>query len=243
MIKIGINGMGNMGQTLKTTLEKSPDIQAVCCLDKSDDLAQAIRTHQPEIIVDFTHPTGIRERITQCLTLGCHIIVGTTGLKPDDGPLFLNLARETGKNLVICPNFSIGAVMIIQAAATMASHMPAVEIIERHHIYKADAPSGTALQAADRIATANAMINTSIPESQAIVEHTRGGNYGPIPIHAMRLPGHLAQLDICFGNTGERVTLSHDTLDRTAFMPGVLLCIRKIAGLPVPVTYGLESLL
>ena len=243
--RVAINGAnGKMGQETQRAIYKADGLELVACLDWGDNLADSLAETMPDVVVDFTHPDTIRTTIRTILQAGCHAIVGTTGIHPHEVADFEPDVRDSQRSVLICPNFSIGAVLVIQAAAKLATYLPHVEIIERHHEQKVDAPSGTALKAASVIAAAMPSINAGIPTSQELIPGSRGGvNDTGIPIHAMRLPGHLAQLDICFGGQGQRVTVSHDTLDRGAFMPGVILAIRWMMKNDPGVWYGLESIM
>ncbi|MAU93079.1 MAG: 4-hydroxy-tetrahydrodipicolinate reductase [Planctomycetes bacterium] len=244
-IRVAINGAhGKMGEETQRAIRNADGLELVACLDIGDDLAARLAENRPDVVVDFTRPDTIHATIRTILQAGCHAVVGTTGIHPHEVADFKFDVQATQRSVLICPNFSIGAVLIMQAAAQIARHLTYVEIIERHHEKKVDAPSGTALKAADVIASAMPTVNADVPTSQELVSGSRGGvNTTGIPIHAMRLPGHLAQLDICFGGPGQRVTLSHDTLDRGAFMPGVLLAVRWMMQHPPSVRYGLESIM
>lgn len=244
-IRVAINGAhGKMGQETQKAIRNADGLELVACLDLGDDLAARLTETAPDVVVDFTHPDTIHATIRTILKAGCHAVVGTTGIHPHEVADFDPDVQASQRSVLICPNFSIGAVLIMKAAAQMAPYLPHVEIIERHHEQKVDAPSGTALKAAAVIAAAMPTVNAGIPTSQELVPGSRGGvNETGIPIHAMRLPGHLAQLDICFGGPGQRVTLSHDTLDRGAFMPGVVLSVRWMMQHAPSVRYGLESIM
>ncbi|MDP9406041.1 MAG: 4-hydroxy-tetrahydrodipicolinate reductase, partial [Actinomycetota bacterium] len=168
---------------------------------------------------------------------GVHTVVGATGLSDAD---LDDLAALTGPaNLVVAPNFAVGAVLMMRFAAEAARHLPAVEITELHHDRKVDAPSGTALRTARLVAAARpAGYDVPGPAGSA----ARGELVDGVPVHSVRLPGLVASQEVCFGGVGQTLTIRHDTLDRSAFMPGVLLAVKQVTSRP-GVTVGLEHLL
>jgi 4-hydroxy-tetrahydrodipicolinate reductase len=168
------------------------------------------------VLVDFTQPESALPNAREALAAGVHVVIGTTGFDLDD------LAGLSGANVLVAPNFAIGAVLMMRFAAEAAALMPSAEIVELHHDKKLDAPSGTAAR------TAKLMKDSS-------------GN--EVPIHSVRLPGLVAHQEVIFGGTGETLTIRHDALDRSSFMPGVLLAIRRVADLPNSPVVGLENLL
>jgi 4-hydroxy-tetrahydrodipicolinate reductase len=168
------------------------------------------------VLVDFTQPESALPNAREALAAGVHVVIGTTGFDLDD------LAGLSGANVLVAPNFAIGAVLMMRFAAEAAALMPSAEIVELHHDKKLDAPSGTAAR------TAKLMKDSS-------------GN--EVPIHSVRLPGLVAHQEVIFGGTGETLTIRHDALDRSSFMPGVLLAIRRVADLPTSPVVGLENLL
>jgi len=170
--------------------------------------------------------------------------VGTTGLSPDDLSELNTLALENNLGLIVCPNFAIGAVLMMKCAAEVAKYMPTCEIIEYHHENKLDAPSGTSLKTVEMIVKNNPSINSANHNKTEteLVPGARGGLKDRIPIHSVRLPGFIAHQEVIFGGRGQTLTIRHDTTSRESFMPGVLLSIRKadqVKGL----VYGLENLL
>ena len=167
--------------------------------------------------VDFTQPGAVVANIERCLELGVPVVVGTTGWDAERGRIDA-LARERGVAVFVAPNFSIGAVLMMRFAVEAVRHLPSAEIVELHHDTKLDAPSGTAK------ATAAAM----------------GGDP---PIHSVRLPGLVAHQEVLLGGPGQLLTIRHDTLSREAFVPGVLLALERLAGLPPGLTVGLDALL
>ena len=175
---------------------------------------------EAEVVVDFTTPETALANATACLAAGVHVVVGTTGF---DLEALQAAAQSSNANCFVAPNFAIGAVLLMEVAQTIAAHMPECEIIELHHDQKLDAPSGTAKRTAELITGA-------------------GGNVHE-PIHSVRLPGLVAHQEVVFGGEGQTLSLRHDSIDRRSFMPGVLLALRKVGGLPDHFTVGLEKLL
>lgn len=200
-----------------------------------------------DVVVDFTVAAAARENLRWCAAHGIHAVVGTTGLGRDD--MADLAARFTGQpaNAVVAPNFAIGAVLLMRLSELAAPHMDGVEVIELHHDRKRDAPSGTALRTATRIAAARAA--AGMPEfppdrtTETVLPGARGGaGEGGVRVHSVRLPGLVAHEEVVFGAAGQSLTLRHDSYDRSSFMPGVLLAVRSVAGRH-GVTHGLEPLL
>ncbi len=175
-----------------------------------------------DVAVDFTTPDTALDNVRTCLEAGVHAVVGTTGFDVEA----LRNAVESADGEARCfaaPNFAIGAVLLMQAAQLVARHMPECEIVELHHDRKLDAPSGTAKRTAELIREAGGSVHE--------------------PIHSVRLPGLVAHQEVIFGGVGQTLSLRHDSIDRSSFMPGVLLAVRMVAGLPDRFTVGLEKLL
>jgi len=173
-----------------------------------------------DVIVEFSTPETAPANARACLDAGVHAVVGTTGF---DLEALREAAEGSEANCFVAPNFAIGAVLLMEAAQTIAPHMPECEIVELHHDRKLDAPSGTAVRTAELIRAA-------------------GGNVHE-PIHSVRLPGLVAHQEVVFGGEGQTLSLRHDSIDRVSFMPGVLLAVRKVADLPDRFTVGLERLM
>jgi 4-hydroxy-tetrahydrodipicolinate reductase len=169
-----------------------------------------------DVLVDFTQPESALPNAREAVAAGVHVVIGTTGFDLDD------LAGLSGANVLVAPNFAIGAVLMMRFAAEAAALMPSAEIVELHHDKKLDAPSGTAARTAE------------------LMKDSSGND---VPIHSVRLPGLVAHQEVIFGGTGETLTIRHDALDRSSFMPGVLLAIRRVADLPTSPVVGLENLL
>jgi 4-hydroxy-tetrahydrodipicolinate reductase len=212
-----------MGETACTAVGNAEDMELVGRADPL--LGTSLQEVLPdaEVLVDFTQPESALENALAALRAGVHVVIGTTGFDP--APL-REAATAPGRpraNVLVAPNFAIGAVLMMRFAAEAARHMHKAEIIELHHDGKLDAPSGTAARTAELIAAAGAR--------------------PPPPIHSVRLPGLVANQEVIFGEIGQTLTIRHDTISRESFMPGVLLAVRRVASLPEPLVIGLESLL
>lgn len=223
MIRVVVSGAaGRMGQTVCGAVEGAADMELAGRADPELGVELADALGDADVVVDFTTPGTAPANVRACLAAGVHAVVGTTGFD-------LEAMREAAEgaagdaNCFVAPNFAIGAVLLMQAAQLAARHMPECEIVELHHDRKLDAPSGTAKRTAELIREA-------------------GGNVHE-PIHSVRLPGLVAHQEVIFGGEGQTLSLRHDSIDRSSFMPGVLLAVRRVAGLPERFTVGLEKLL
>jgi 4-hydroxy-tetrahydrodipicolinate reductase len=243
MIAVAVAGAaGRMGETVCAAVQGAEDMELVGRADPLlgttlEELLTAARP--PQVVVDFTRPDTALPNALACVRAGVHVVVGTTGFDP--APLLADLrsvARPADglpqANVLIAPNFAIGALLMMRFAVEAARHMAKAEIIELHHEEKIDAPSGTAARTA-----------------KLIEEATEGGSgpggSGPaqprIPIHSVRLPGLVASQEVIFGDVGQTLTIRHDTIGRESFMPGVLLAIRRVGSLEESLLVGLEQLL
>ena len=203
-----------------------------------DNLKELLHKNKPDVMVDFTVPTAVFDNATLALSCGVNPILGATGLSDEDLHELEKQANFYGNAVLLAPNFAIGAIMLIEAAKMVAKYFDKVEIIELHHDKKVDAPSGTAIKTARELSKVKNFKHQELSPNSA----ARGELNNNIRIHSLRLPGLIAHEEIIFGGLGQTVTLRHDTLDRTAFMPGVILAIREIVkrkGL----IYGLENLM
>jgi 4-hydroxy-tetrahydrodipicolinate reductase len=221
MIRVVVSGAaGRMGATVCDAVEQADGLELVGRADPSlgVSLAEAISQCRPDVVVDFTVPSVAVANIKTATGAGVHIVVGTTGYELSE------LDGVEGANIFIAPNFAIGAVLMMKFAAEAARHMAKAEVIELHHDGKLDRPSGTAALTVQRMAEA-------APEK------------GTPPIHSVRLPGLVAHQEVILGDLGQTLTLRHDSIDRVSFMPGVVLAVRRVAGLPDRLTVGLEHLL
>jgi 4-hydroxy-tetrahydrodipicolinate reductase len=216
---------GRMGEAVCEAVEGADDMELCGRADPSLGTELAELVSGADVVVDFTTPATALDNIRTCLDAGVHAAVGTSGFDVDAARTAAEQAREAGgtANVLFAPNFAIGAVLMMRFAAEAVRHMPEVEIIELHHDGKLDAPSGTATRTAALIAEA-------------------GGNLHQ-PIHSVRLPGLVAHQEVLLGGEGQTLSIRHDSIDRSSFMPGVLLAVRKVGELDQPLTVGLENLL
>jgi len=221
MIRVAVSGAaGRMGQTVCEAVEGAVDMQLAGKADPALGVELAGVLGDADVVVDFSTPETALANARACFEAGVHVVLGTTGFDLEA----LREAAEAGEaNCFVAPNFAIGAVLLIEAAQTIARHMPECEIVELHHDRKLDAPSGTAKRTAELIEAA-------------------GGNVHE-PIHSVRLPGLVAHQEVIFGGEGQTLSIRHDSIDRISFMPGVLLAVRRVADLPDRFTVGLEKLL
>jgi 4-hydroxy-tetrahydrodipicolinate reductase len=244
MIKVGVLGAkGRMGSEVCRTVDAAPDLElavAVDVGDARDPLAAC------DVIVDFTHPGAVLDNLRWCLSHGRNVVAGTSGF--DEGRLATVagwLGEAPSVRALIVPNFSVGAVLMMSFAAQAARFFESAEVIELHHAAKVDAPSGTAVRTASIIAAARAAaeLGPSPDATVSEVDGARGAVVDGVRVHSVRLAGLLAHQEVLLGGHGEVLTIRHDSLDRSSFMPGVLLAVRGIAALPPGLTVGLEGLL
>jgi 4-hydroxy-tetrahydrodipicolinate reductase len=261
-MRVGVIGAnGRMGRVVCRAVAEDPDTSLVAAIDRSapgerigplighpeldlrisDDL-QILLQAETEVAVDFTHPDVVMENVRWAIEHAVHLVVGTTGISAQDLEEIRQLLEKEGgeSNVVVAPNFAIGAVLAERFASEAARYMPAAEIIELHHDQKADAPSGTALAAARRIAAERAERYRG-PDRESL-EGSRGGDLDGVRIHSVRLPGLVAHQEIILGGPGQVLTIRHDSMDRASFMPGVLLAVKEVVRRP-GLTVGLEPLL
>jgi 4-hydroxy-tetrahydrodipicolinate reductase len=195
-----------------------------------------------DVVVEFTNPDVVMDNLRRWRTMARHAVVGTSGFGEERLEEVVSFWESGPAKCLIVPNFSIGAVVMMRLAEIAAPHFVAAEVIEMHHDRKLDAPSGTAMATAERIARAAGDQRREVA-SKELVEGARGASIDDVPVHAVRLPGLVAHQAVMLGRPGETLTIRHDTTDRQAFMPGVVLAIRKVGDLPMPVTVGLDPLL
>lgn len=206
-------------------------------------LVLATQEKQQGVMVDFTHPDSVYENVRTAIAYGIRPVVGTTGLSPQQIQELAEFADKASTGALIIPNFSIGMVLLQQAAVQASQYFDHVEIIELHHNQKADAPSGTALQTAQMLGELGKTYNPPTVKETEKLPGARGSQADEgIRIHSVRLPGLIAHQEVMFGAPGQIYTLRHDTSDRSCYMPGVLLAIRKVLQLK-SLVYGLEKIL
>ena len=244
MIRVAVSGaLGRMGSEVVRAVTAANGMEVVAQIEFGDDMGAVLRESQPQVMVDFTVPSSAMTNIRTALESKVIPIVGTTGLSPADLDELRQLCETHNTACLIAPNFAIGAILMMQFSAQAAKYLPDVEIIEMHHEKKVDAPSGTAVKTAQMIAEARTGVPTAKPEN-AFESHAgaTGADVDEIPVHSVRLPGFVASQEVIFGAQGQRLSIRHDSLDRTSFMPGVVLAIRKSASM-TGLVYGLENLL
>jgi 4-hydroxy-tetrahydrodipicolinate reductase len=251
-----------MGATVCRAVANDPELELVAAVDPHHaglDLRQvtgadakgvqvqghadALAREAAEVAVDFTERDAARQNLAWCADNGIHAVVGTTGLTADDlEAVRLQFPAGGPANCVVAPNFAIGAVLMIRFAELAAPWFDSAEIIELHHDNKVDAPSGTALLTAERMAAASSSWAPD-PTTTEVVKGVRGGaGAGGIPIHSVRVRGLVAHQEVLLGTTGQMLTIRHDSYDRSSFMPGVILAVKAVSGRP-GLTVGLDALL
>ena len=242
MIKVGVLGArGKVGSEVCRAVEEATDLELVAAIDADDAIDELVGAGA-EAVVDFTHPDVVMDNLEFCIEHGIHAVVGTTGF--DDGRLE-TLSGWLGDNprtgVLIAPNFSIGAILMMRFAAVAAPFYESVEVIELHHPTKADAPSGTARRTAELIAAARREAGVGpVPDATTTgLEGARGAVVDGIHVHGLRVRGLVAHQEVILGGVGETLTIRHDSMDRASFTPGVLTGLRGIAAHP-GLTVGLE---
>jgi 4-hydroxy-tetrahydrodipicolinate reductase len=269
-IPVVVNGAGGkMGREVIKAVSAAPDMMLVGAVDRNpnyrgqdvgelagcgaleipvlDDLQSVLVLATQEtvqgVMVDFTHPDGVYENVRSSIAYGVRPVVGTTGLSDEQMQDLADFAEKASTGCLIVPNFSIGMVLLQQAVLQAAQYFDHLEIIELHHNQKADAPSGTALKTAAMLSELGKTYNPSQVKETETITGARGGIVGEnINIHSIRLPGLIAHQEVIFGAKGEIYSLRHDTSDRSCYMAGVLLAIRKVTQLK-SLVYGLEKIL
>ena len=244
-MKVGVLGArGKVGSEVCRAVEAADDMELVAQVDAGDDPATLVSAGA-EAVVDFTHPDVVMDNLELCIDHGIHAVVGTTGF--DDVRLetlqrWLEAAPGTG--VLVAPNFSIGAILMMRFAAQAAPFFESVEVVELHHPTKADAPSGTARRTAQLIADARREAGLGpVPDATSTaLEGARGADVAGIRVHGLRIRGLVAHQEVILGGVGETLTIRHDSLDRASFTPGVLAGLRAIGDHP-GLTVGLENFL
>ncbi len=263
MIKVLVSGAnGRMGREVLRTLSLDSECEIVAAVDLKGtmedvgeilglgvsgvkiepDLEAAILQHKPQVMVDFTHPKAVVGNVMTALRNGVIPVVGTTGVTEADLTAIRKYCEEHKATCFVCPNFSIGAVLMMRFAQEAARYLPHCEIIEMHHDQKLDAPSGTSLLTAKMIAGERAVMKQGHPDEEEKIPGARGAEYEGFRIHSVRLPGYVAHQEVIFGGVGQILTIRHDSLARESFMPGVVLACKKIVGRQGLVV-GLDQLL
>ncbi|WP_326547124.1 4-hydroxy-tetrahydrodipicolinate reductase [Mycolicibacterium sp. ND9-15] len=242
-MRVGVLGAkGKVGTTMVEAVEAADDLTFTAGVDAGDPLSRLSDT-RTEVVIDFTHPDVVMDNLKFLIENGIHAVVGTTGFTDDR----LDQVRQwldanPGAAVLIAPNFAIGAVLSMHFAQQAARYFESVEVIELHHPHKADAPSGTATRTARLIAKARKELPPNPDATSTGLVGARGADVDGVPVHSVRLPGLVAHQEVLFGTQGETLTIRHDSLDRTSFVPGVLLAVRRVAERP-GLTVGIEPLL
>ena len=218
---------------LAAAFQTEPGIEYVGGVTRGDDLASFLHEKRPQALIDFTGPSETMHNALAAVAAGAAPVVGTTGLSSADIDKLEIACKAKHVGGIVAPNFAIGAVLMMHLADVAAPHFDAVEVIEMHHAAKLDAPSGTALSTARRLAARR----KDKPFTHKKVEKetlagTRGGEEGGVVVHSVRLPGFVADQEVIFGLPGQTLTIAHRTTSREAYVPGVLLAIRKVTGEP-----------
>ncbi len=245
MLKVGVLGAkGKVGVEVCRAVEAAEDMELVARVDVEDPLDVLVGSGA-RAVVDFTHPDAVMGNLEYCVGQGIHAVVGTTGFDEDRFAQVRGwLGASPGTGVLVAPNFSIGAVLMMRYAAQAARFFESVEIVELHHPTKADAPSGTARRTAELVAAARREAGCGpVPDATSTaLEGARGADVDGIRVHSVRARGLVAHQEVVLGGLGETLTLRHDSLDRSSFTPGVLLALRQISSRP-GLTVGLEHLL
>lgn len=242
-IRVLVNGAkGRMGRQVIQAVQAYQGLELVGQTDLGDDLRQALGQAKAQVAVDFTHPSSAFANARTIIEAGVHPVIGTTGFRPDEIGTLQSLAKERRLGGLIAPNFAIGAILMMRYAAEAARFLPHVEIIELHHDGKAEAPSGTAIKTAEMIGAARAATPEPAVQEQELAPGARGTRAYAVPIHSVRLPGHVAHQEVILGGMGESLRIRHDTISRECFMPGVILAVTRVVDLN-ELYYGLEHLL
>ncbi|MEV5825261.1 4-hydroxy-tetrahydrodipicolinate reductase [Spirillospora sp. NPDC052242] len=243
MIKVGVLGaQGRMGAEVCRAVQGADDMELVATVDVGDALDPLTAA---EVVVDFTRPDVVMDNLRWCVERGLHAVVGTSGFDPSRVDTVRSwLTDASAGNVLIAPNFGIGAVLMMHFAQKAAPLFESVEIIETHHPNKVDAPSGTAHRTAELVAAARAeaKIDPSPDATTSELDGARGADVDGVRVHAVRMSGAIAHQEVVLGGHGELFTIRHDSMNRESFMPGVLLAVRRVPNLD-RLTIGIESLL
>ncbi|KUI43704.1 4-hydroxy-tetrahydrodipicolinate reductase [Mycobacterium sp. GA-1199] len=242
-MRVGVLGAkGKVGATMVGAVQAAEDLTFTAGVDAGDPLS-LLADSQTEVVIDFTHPDVVMDNLEFLIENGIHAVVGTTGFTDERLATVREwLDTKPDAAVLIAPNFAIGAVLSMHFAQQAARHFESVEVIELHHPHKADAPSGTAARTARLIAEARKGMPPNPDATSTGLDGARGADVDGVPVHSVRLAGLVAHQEVLFGTQGETLTIRHDSLDRTSFVPGVLLAVRRVAERP-GLTVGIEPLL
>src|SRR5690242_12923908 len=242
-MRVGVFGAkGKVGATMVAAVEAAEDLTFTAGVDAGDP-PSLLTDSKTEVVIDFTHPDVVMDNLKFLIDNGIHAVVGTTGFTDERiGQVTSWLDGKPDTAVLIAPNFAIGAVLSMHFAQQAARFFESAEVIELHHPHKADAPSGTAARTARLIAEARKDLPPNPDATSTGIEGARGADVEGIPVHSVRLAGLVAHQEVLFGTQGETLTIRHDSLDRTSFVPGVLLAVRTVGQHP-GLTVGLEPFL
>lgn len=242
-MRVGVLGAkGKVGATMVAGVEAADDLTFTAGVDAGEPLSALVDT-ETDAVIDFTHPSVVMDNLKFLIDNGIHAVVGTTGFTDERlAQVEQWLSAKPDVSVLIAPNFAIGAVLSMHFAQQAAKYFESVEVIELHHPHKADAPSGTAARTAKLIAEARKGLPPNPDATSTGLEGARGADVDGIPVHSIRLAGLVAHQEVLFGTQGETLTIRHDSIDRSSFVPGVLLAVRKIREFP-GLTIGIEPLL
>jgi 4-hydroxy-tetrahydrodipicolinate reductase len=245
-VKVLVNGaFGRMGQMVTKAVTEDSELELVGQTGREYDLKRAIIDSGAQVVVDFTTPESVYANTITIIEAGASPVVGTSGLKKEQIEHIKTLCEQLRRGGVIVPNFSMGAILMIRCAEQIARYFPQVEIIEMHHEKKVDSPSGTAIATAEQISHAHKEAGVRVDTVIKGIENlsgARGAAYEEIAIHSVRLPGILAKQMVIFGGEGETLTISHESIQRESFMPGVRFACKKVMSMQ-HLAYGLQALL
>lgn len=237
-----LGSRGKVGATMVQAVHDADDLTLSAEVDAGDHLS-LLTDGDTEVVIDFTHPDVVMDNLKFVIENGIHAVVGTTGFDDEKLAQLRDwLTARPDVAVLVAPNFAIGAVLSMHFARQAARFFESVEVIELHHPHKADAPSGTAARTARLIAEARKGMPPNPDATSTGLPGARGADVDGIPVHSVRLAGLVAHQEVLFGTQGETLTIRHDSLDRTSFVPGVLLAVRQVAAHP-GLTVGIEPLL
>ncbi|WP_409426482.1 4-hydroxy-tetrahydrodipicolinate reductase [Mycobacterium sp. SMC-11] len=237
-----LGAKGKVGATMVAAVQAAEDLTLSAEVDAGDELS-LLTDGGTEVVIDFTHPDVVMDNLKFLIDNGIHAVVGTTGFTEERLAQVRSwIEAKPGSAVLIAPNFAIGAVLSMHFATQAAKYFESVEVIELHHPHKADAPSGTATRTAALIAEARKGLPPNPDATSTGLPGARGADVDGVPVHSIRLAGLVAHQEVLFGTMGETLTIRHDSIDRTSFVPGVLLAVRRVAEYP-GLTIGIEPLL
>ncbi|KAA3637384.1 MAG: 4-hydroxy-tetrahydrodipicolinate reductase [Armatimonadetes bacterium] len=250
-MKVGVSGAsGRMGGLAAKTFAEADDLHLIALYDRhtAGNIAGLSISQDPavldgcDVILEFSPPASVMDHLANWRQFGANVVVGTSGFDAEKLATLEELWGNGPGNCLVVPNFSIGGVLLMKMAEMAAQYFDVAEVIEMHHDRKIDAPSGTAVATAERIAEFGGAQERAM-ESEEFHTGARGATIDGVSVHSVRMPGLLAHQLVMFGSDGETLSLRHDTMDRAAFLPGILLAVRSVSAQKAPLAVGLEALL